>query len=105
MVPAIWLTGVIALLSRKKAILVRPNRNGSMAPLVGNPPQNGSKAACESPSVSEEKEWHASFSPSEMSVPAFYMDALSYEIFDESRDLPAHRKRFVIDYIKMLKQI
>ena len=60
---------------------------------------------CASSPVSVEKEWHASLSPSEMSVPAFFMDALSYEIFDESRDLSAHRKRFVIDYIKMLKQI
>ena len=93
------------LLSRKKAILVLPNRNGAISPLVENPPQKESRATCASSSASDEKEWHASLSPSEMSVPAFYMDALSYEIFDESRDLPAHRKRFVIDYIKMLKQI
>ena len=93
------------LISRKKVILVLPNRNESSVPLGFNPPQKESKEVCESYSISKEKEWHAALSPSEMTVPAFYMDALSYEIFDESRDLPAHRKRFVIDYIKMLKQI
>ena len=94
------------MLLKNKVILVLPRRMESKGTAEADLSQNDDVE--EMPvglSFSEEKEWHAALSPSEMTVPAFYMDALSYEIYYESKDLPPHRKRYIIDYINMLKQL
>ena len=93
------------MLSPNKVILVLPRRMESKCPAETGLSQKETEEMPEGFSFSEEKEGHAALSPSDMTVPAFYMDALSYEIFFESKDMPPHRKRYIIDYIRMLKQI
>lgn len=65
-------------LSLKKAILVLPKRSDSTGSPEADITQKESEVVREGFPFSKEEEWHAELSPSEMTVPAFYMDALSY---------------------------